>query len=147
MLAHARPLDSLGERHSILRAVDEAVLGDLLQGVGIAEKGEQTCLALLDHGGGGDGEVDEPAGAEAAERLDRVLTGDPGSGVARHADAGYEQAIDNIKSQLEEMQSNQKSLRQETQNLVNALRRPEVRPGVAALSHPSGRELLGGATR
>ncbi|MGB2908914.1 MAG: urocanate hydratase [Candidatus Aminicenantaceae bacterium] len=29
-----------------------------------------------------------------AERLERVLTGDPGSGVARHADAGYEEAMD-----------------------------------------------------
>jgi urocanate hydratase len=30
--------------------------------------------------------------ADAAERLDRVLTNDPGTGVARHADAGYERA-------------------------------------------------------
>jgi urocanate hydratase len=30
---------------------------------------------------------------EAAERLERVLTTDPGSGVLRHADAGYEEAI------------------------------------------------------
>ena len=30
----------------------------------------------------------------AAQRLDRVLTGDPGIGVARHADAGYSQAVD-----------------------------------------------------
>jgi urocanate hydratase len=29
----------------------------------------------------------------AADRLDRVLTGDPGMGVARHADAGYETAV------------------------------------------------------
>ncbi len=29
---------------------------------------------------------------EAAERLSRVLTSDPGMGVARHADAGYEDA-------------------------------------------------------
>jgi urocanate hydratase len=29
----------------------------------------------------------------AAARLERVLTGDPGMGVARHADAGYERAI------------------------------------------------------
>jgi urocanate hydratase len=28
-----------------------------------------------------------------ARRLERVLTGDPGSGVARHADAGYEDAV------------------------------------------------------
>jgi urocanate hydratase len=30
---------------------------------------------------------------EAAARLERVLTGDPGTGVARHADAGYPEAI------------------------------------------------------
>ena len=28
-----------------------------------------------------------------AERLERVLTTDPGTGVLRHADAGYEDAI------------------------------------------------------
>jgi urocanate hydratase len=30
---------------------------------------------------------------EAAERLSRVLVNDPGTGVMRHADAGYEAAI------------------------------------------------------
>ncbi len=30
---------------------------------------------------------------EAAERLERVLTTDPGSGVMRHADAGYPEAV------------------------------------------------------
>jgi urocanate hydratase len=30
----------------------------------------------------------------AARRLERVLTGDPGMGVVRHADAGYPQALD-----------------------------------------------------
>jgi urocanate hydratase len=30
---------------------------------------------------------------KAAERLQRVLTADPGTGIVRHADAGYEQAI------------------------------------------------------
>ena len=34
---------------------------------------------------------------EAALRLERVLTTDPGMGVARHADAGYEIAIDAAK--------------------------------------------------
>ncbi|MGN6171142.1 MAG: urocanate hydratase, partial [Solirubrobacteraceae bacterium] len=29
----------------------------------------------------------------AAEKLDRVLTTDPGTGVARHADAGYDRAL------------------------------------------------------
>jgi urocanate hydratase len=31
---------------------------------------------------------------EAAERLERVLTTDPGTGVMRHADAGYQRAVD-----------------------------------------------------
>jgi urocanate hydratase len=31
---------------------------------------------------------------EAAERLERVLTTDPGTGVLRHVDAGYEEALD-----------------------------------------------------
>jgi urocanate hydratase len=31
---------------------------------------------------------------DAAGRLERVLTTDPGTGVMRHADAGYEEAID-----------------------------------------------------
>jgi urocanate hydratase len=31
---------------------------------------------------------------EAAVRLERVLTTDPGTGVMRHADAGYERALE-----------------------------------------------------
>ncbi|MFN2216436.1 MAG: urocanate hydratase, partial [Anaerolineales bacterium] len=31
---------------------------------------------------------------EAATRLERVLTTDPGLGIVRHADAGYPQAIE-----------------------------------------------------
>jgi urocanate hydratase len=34
---------------------------------------------------------------EAAKRLERVLWNDPASGVMRHADAGYEIAIDCAK--------------------------------------------------
>jgi urocanate hydratase len=34
---------------------------------------------------------------EAAQRLERVLTTDPGLGIVRHADAGYQQAIDAAK--------------------------------------------------
>lgn len=34
---------------------------------------------------------------EAEERLQRVLTYDPGMGIVRHADAGYERAINNAK--------------------------------------------------
>jgi urocanate hydratase len=30
---------------------------------------------------------------EMAERLERVLTTDPGTGVMRHADAGYDDAL------------------------------------------------------
>jgi urocanate hydratase len=36
---------------------------------------------------------------EAEERLERVLTYDPGMGIARHADAGYERAVKNAKEQ------------------------------------------------
>jgi urocanate hydratase len=35
---------------------------------------------------------------EAEQRLERVLTYDPGMGIARHSDAGYEQAINNAKN-------------------------------------------------
>jgi urocanate hydratase len=31
---------------------------------------------------------------DAAERLERVLTADPGTGVLRHADAGYPEALE-----------------------------------------------------
>jgi urocanate hydratase len=34
---------------------------------------------------------------EAEKRIERVLTYDPGMGIVRHADAGYERAIDNAK--------------------------------------------------
>jgi urocanate hydratase len=33
----------------------------------------------------------------AAQRLERVLTNDPGIGVARHADAGYERAVETAR--------------------------------------------------
>jgi urocanate hydratase len=32
--------------------------------------------------------------ADAASRIERVLTADPGLGVVRHADAGYESAVE-----------------------------------------------------
>jgi urocanate hydratase len=35
---------------------------------------------------------------DAAERLERVLTTDPGTGVLRHADAGYDEALDAARS-------------------------------------------------
>jgi urocanate hydratase len=34
---------------------------------------------------------------EAAKRLERVLTTDPGMGIVRHVDAGYEKAIEAAK--------------------------------------------------
>jgi len=36
---------------------------------------------------------------EADFRLERVLTTDPGSGVMRHADAGYDKAIETARKQ------------------------------------------------
>ncbi len=35
--------------------------------------------------------------ADAADRLERVLTSDPGMGVVRHADAGYDEALDTAR--------------------------------------------------
>ena len=35
----------------------------------------------------------------AAERLERVLTADPGTGVMRHADAGYDEAVATAREQ------------------------------------------------
>jgi urocanate hydratase len=34
---------------------------------------------------------------DAAQRLERVLTADPGTGVMRHADAGYDEAVDHAR--------------------------------------------------
>jgi urocanate hydratase len=59
----------------------------------------------LHHGGGVGigysihaGMVCVAEGSEMADRrLERVLTADPGSGVARHADAGYEEAIETAR--------------------------------------------------
>ena len=36
---------------------------------------------------------------EMRERIERVLTNDPGIGVARHADAGYEEALETARKQ------------------------------------------------
>jgi urocanate hydratase len=41
-------------------------------------------------------------------RLQRVLTNDPGSGVIRHADAGYNDAIENAKNWGIDIPSHQK---------------------------------------
>ena len=60
----------------------------------------------LHHGGGvgmgysiHSGQVIVADGSEEmAERIKKVLTNDPGLGVIRHADAGYNDAIQNAKS-------------------------------------------------
>jgi urocanate hydratase len=52
-------------------------------GIGYSIHGGMVCVA---------------EGSEMADRrLERVLTADPGSGVARHADAGYEEAIETAR--------------------------------------------------
>jgi hypothetical protein len=45
------------------------------------------------------GQVIVADGTEARERLERVLTNDPGMGVVRHADAGYEAAAKMVLGQ------------------------------------------------
>lgn len=75
---------------------DWAILNALINAVGGA------TWVSLHHGGGVGigysihaGQVIVADGTpEAAKRLERVLTTDPGMGVVRHADAGYQQAID-----------------------------------------------------
>jgi len=74
---------------------DWAILNAMINAVGGA------TWVSFHHGGGVGIGYSQHAGqvivadgtAEAAARLERVLTTDPGMGVVRHADAGYEQAI------------------------------------------------------
>ncbi len=74
---------------------DWAILNALINAVGGA------TWVSFHHGGGVGIGYSQHAGMvivadgtdEAAERLQRVLTSDPGMGVVRHADAGYPQAI------------------------------------------------------
>jgi urocanate hydratase len=74
---------------------DWAILNALINAVGGA------TWVSFHHGGGVGIGYSQHAGQvivadgtpEAARRLERVLTSDPGLGVVRHADAGYEQAI------------------------------------------------------
>jgi len=78
---------------------DWAILNALINAVGGA------TWVSFHHGGGVGIGYSQHAGqvivadgtAEAARRLERVLTTDPGMGVVRHADAGYEQAIEAAK--------------------------------------------------
>ncbi|HEB65526.1 MAG TPA: urocanate hydratase [Chloroflexi bacterium] len=79
---------------------DWAILNALVNAVGGA------TWVSFHHGGGVGMGYSQHAGMvivadgtpEAAARLQRVLTTDPGSGVVRHADAGYELAIETAKS-------------------------------------------------
>lgn len=74
---------------------DWAILNALINAVGGA------TWVSFHHGGGVGMGYSQHAGQvivadgtpEAAKRLERVLTTDPGMGVVRHADAGYEEAI------------------------------------------------------
>jgi len=78
---------------------DWAILNALINAVGGA------TWVSFHHGGGVGIGYSQHAGqvivadgtAEAARRLERVLTTDPGMGVVRHADAGYEIAIEAAK--------------------------------------------------
>ena len=78
---------------------DCAILNALINAVGGA------TWVSFHHGGGVGMGYSQHAGQvivadgtpEAARRLERVLTTDPGMGVARHADAGYQIAIDAAK--------------------------------------------------
>ena len=78
---------------------DWAILNALINAVGGA------TWVSFHHGGGVGMGYSQHAGQvivadgtpEAARRLERVLTTDPGMGVVRHADAGYEEAIQAAK--------------------------------------------------
>jgi urocanate hydratase len=78
---------------------DWAILNAMINAVGGA------TWVSFHHGGGVGMGYSQHAGQvivadgtpEAARRLERVLTSDPGLGVVRHADAGYEQAIAAVK--------------------------------------------------
>ena len=78
---------------------DWAILNAMINAVGGA------TWVSFHHGGGVGIGYSQHAGqvivadgtAEAARRLTRVLTTDPGMGIVRHADAGYQQAIDAAK--------------------------------------------------
>ena len=75
---------------------DWAILNALINAVGGA------TWVSFHHGGGVGIGFSQHAGQvivadgtpEAARRLERVLTTDPGLGIVRHADAGYQQAIE-----------------------------------------------------
>jgi urocanate hydratase len=75
------------------RVADWPLLNALLNVAGHAD-----LVALHMHVGGAAGSAGVTVVADgsdaAVERLQRVLTNDPGIGVLRHADAGYETAVE-----------------------------------------------------
>ena len=76
-------LGSFDVHHGFLevRADGEVLIGDLEVGVGIGNAIHAGMVVVAD-------------GTDAqAERLERVLTTDPGTGVMRHVDAGYPEAL------------------------------------------------------
>ena len=88
---------------------DEGRFGPV--GLAPAERAPNTASGAtwvsLHHGGGVGMGYSQHSGmvivadgtADAARRLERVLWNDPGTGVMRHADAGYEIAIDCAREQ------------------------------------------------
>ncbi len=88
---------------------------------------------------------------EAARRLERVLTTDPGTGVMRHADAGYQEAIDcarrtGIKIPMLPGTPSALRLTGSPAALVAALAAgpwPGAGRGLAALARTSGRRRAG----
>ena len=58
----------------------EQLIGTTIGGIGRSLHAGQVCVA--------DGT------ALAAEKIERVLTNDPGMGVIRHVDAGYDRAVE-----------------------------------------------------
>ena len=85
---------------ALSRPVD-AVVGRWDTNASAVAIGPDWILTTRHHGGGVGIGFSQHAGQvivadgtpEAAARLERVLTTDPGMGVVRHADAGYEDAI------------------------------------------------------
>ena len=85
----------------------------------------------------------------AARRLERVLTGDPGMGVVRHADAGYPEAIACARERgvdLPMLAPRRPDVRSETAPPADRLAAARPRAGLARRGRdPAGRRPGGGA--
>src|SRR5207237_9545748 len=94
--AVARPFEETEAMADVAGAIDDwPVMSGLLNVAGGA-----TCVSVHHGGGVGIGNsihagmvVVADGTDQAAERLERVLTTDPGIGVMRHLDAGYPEAL------------------------------------------------------